>query len=129
MAAIAGIGSIEAGEIERRRERVRRAWTYHRVDHLPIRVQHPCFQPLLDELHKGFIIHSFFQHPLQPLVRDVVEERLDVRFYHKVVPPELQLDGQFVYRIQWADVRAIPIATAQKILLVDGSEYPRCRQL
>jgi uroporphyrinogen-III decarboxylase len=36
MARMEGISGIEPREIERRKERVRRAWTYRRVDHLPL---------------------------------------------------------------------------------------------
>jgi len=38
MATIDGIANIDAREIERRRERVRRAWNYLPVDHLPIAI-------------------------------------------------------------------------------------------
>jgi len=31
-----GIRDIDSMEVERRKERIRRAWSYRRVDHIPI---------------------------------------------------------------------------------------------
>jgi hypothetical protein len=62
-------------------------------------------------------------------VIDVVEEALDIRFDHPVVAPNLALDRQFVPCVQGSPVWPIPIATAQDILLVDGCEEARDRQL
>jgi hypothetical protein len=60
-------------------------------------------------------------HPLEaPGFAWRTEEPLDVRFYHKVVPPELELDGQPVNGVQCSHLRPVPIATAQEILLIDG---------
>ena len=56
---------------------------------------------------------------------DGVEELLDVRFHHPVVSPKLELDRQFVHRVQGSNLRPIPIATAQEVLLVDGFEEAR----
>ena len=41
-----GIAGIEPRELERRRERVRRAWAYRRVDHLPLGFILEDYQPL-----------------------------------------------------------------------------------
>src|SRR5207249_8572792 len=60
---------------------------------------------------------------------EVVEESLNIRFHHEVVLTELKLHGQLIHRVQSAPVRPVPIATTQKILLVDGFQYPRDRQL
>jgi uroporphyrinogen-III decarboxylase len=51
MARISGIDCIDSGDIERRRERVRRAWAYRRVDHLPL----------------GFILEDFSRYTLREL--------------------------------------------------------------
>src|SRR6058998_1076233 len=51
---------------------------------------------------------------------EVVEESLNVRFNHEVVVAELELDRQFVDRVQRTCVRPVPIATTQEILLIDG---------
>jgi hypothetical protein len=49
-----GIGSIEPREMERRRERVRRAWAYRAVDHLPL----------------GFILEDYSRYTLRELCQD-----------------------------------------------------------
>jgi hypothetical protein len=46
-----GIGGIDSREIERRKERVRRAWAYRRVDHLPL----------------GFVLEDFSRYTLREL--------------------------------------------------------------
>src|SRR5712691_3667733 len=59
----------------------------------------------------------------------VIEEPADVRFDHPVVSPKLQRDRQCVDRIKGTNMWPIAIATAQEVLLVDGRESPRDRQL
>src|SRR5262245_4595772 len=59
----------------------------------------------------------------------MVKEPLDVGFNHEVVLSELELDRQLIDSGQCSLVRSIPIATSQEILLVDGFQYPRDRQL
>jgi hypothetical protein len=69
-------------------------------------------------------------HPLEaPGFAWRTEEPLDVRFYHTVVPPELKLNGQPVNGVQRSHLRPVPIATAQKLLLIDGLQYPRDGEL
>jgi hypothetical protein len=46
-----GIGGIDRRELERRKERVRRAWAYRRVDHLPL----------------GFVLEDFSRYSLREL--------------------------------------------------------------
>jgi hypothetical protein len=48
---VKGIADIDPREIERRRERVRRAWAYRRVDHLPL----------------GFILEDYSRYTLREL--------------------------------------------------------------
>ena len=69
------------------------------------------------------------QHLDQIILIEIIEKPLDVGFNHEVVPSKLELDRQFVDRIERSLVRAIPITTSQEILLVDGFQYPRDRQL
>jgi hypothetical protein len=49
-----GIAGIQPRELERRRERVRRAWAYRRVDHLPL----------------GFILEDTSRYSLRELCQD-----------------------------------------------------------
>jgi len=58
---------------------------------------------------------------------DDLAEPLDVGFNHEVILSELELDRQFVDRVERPFIRTVPIATAQKVLLVDGFQYPRDR--
>jgi len=97
--------------------------------HFPVRVQYPCFQPFLDEPHQRPVIYTLLQHLYQPCVVYVVKVAFDVRFYHKIVPPILELDRQFVYGVQGPFLGPIPITTSQKVLFVDGFEYPLDRYL
>jgi len=53
-ARLEGIAGIEPHELERRRERVRRAWAYRRVDHLPL----------------GFLLEDTGGHTLRELCQD-----------------------------------------------------------
>jgi hypothetical protein len=62
-------------------------------------------------------------------VIDVVDEACDIRFPHPVVWPTLELDRQFVHRVQSSHVWPIPIPTPPELLLVDGCEEVRDRQL
>src|SRR5438034_6390548 len=48
---------------------------------------------------------------------------------HEVVVAELELDRQFIDRVQRTRVRPVPITTTQEILLVDGFQYPRIHQV
>ena len=59
--AMAGIGDIDPREIERRKERVRRAWAYRRVDHLPL----------------GFVLEDFSRYTLRELCESG-EKQLEV---------------------------------------------------
>src|SRR3990170_1741299 len=67
------------------------------MDHLPIRVQYACLEPLVDQSQKRAVVNALGKHLEQPLVVEVVEEALDVGFDHIVVVPELQYDGQLVH--------------------------------
>ena len=58
---------------------------------------------------------------------EIVEKPLDVGFNHEVVLTKLELDRQFVDRVKRPFLRPVPLTTAQKILLVDGFQYPRDR--
>jgi hypothetical protein len=99
------------------------------LPHLAIRVQYTCFEPLLDQPQQCAVIEALCHHPDHPLVIDVVEEACAIRFDHPVVSPKLALDRQFVYRVQGPNLWPISIATAQEILLVEGGEEARDRQL
>ena len=58
-----------------------------------------------------------------------VEEPGDVRFDHPVVSATLQLERPCVDRLKGPNMGPIALATAQEVLLVDGREEPRDRQL
>jgi len=90
------------------------------VQHLAVRVQHACFQPLGDQMQQGLVVYAFRQHLEQPVVIQVIEEPLDVGFDHIVVGAELELDGQLVHGIQRPDVGAVAVAAPQEVLLIDG---------
>ena len=96
----------------------------YRVHHRSIRFQYPCFQPLLDQPYQRPVINALFQHLDQPFVVYVLEVALDVSFHYEVISSKLELDRQLVHRVQSPNVWAIAIATAHKILLVDGFQYP-----
>ena len=98
------------------------------MQHLAIRVQHPCFEPLLDQPQQCSVIEALCQHPDHPLVIDVVEEASDIRFDHPGASPKLARDRPCVYRVQGPHLWPLSIATAQKILLVEGGEEARDRQ-
>ena len=99
------------------------------MHHLAVSVQHSGLEPLVNEPQQASVSNSQGQQLDKPLVIDVVEEALDIRFHHEVVAAELELDRHLVDGIKRTFVRTIPIATAQEILLVDGFEYPRDRKL
>ena len=50
---------------------------------------------------------------------EIIEEPLDIGFNHEVVLSELELDRQFVDRVECALVRTVSITTTQEVLLVD----------
>jgi len=60
---------------------------------------------------------------------DGVEEALHIRFDHPVVSPKWPRDRQLIHRVQGSHGWPIPIATTPEILLVDGGEEARDRQL
>jgi hypothetical protein len=53
-------------------------------------------------------------------MRAVVKDPLDVRLHHTVIPPDWALEGQPVDGLHCSHLRTIPIATAPKVLLVEG---------
>src|SRR5206468_3018415 len=61
-----------------------------RSQHFSICVQHPGFQPLLNQAQYRLVINPFRQHPQQPLMPQIVEETFDVRFHQVMVAAELQ---------------------------------------
>ena len=61
----------------------------HRMQHLAVRVQHTCVEPLLDQPPQCPVIDALRQHPNHPCMIDVVEEAFEVCFYHPVVSPKL----------------------------------------
>ena len=99
------------------------------MDHLPIRVQHACLEPLVDQSQKRAVVNALGKHLEQPLVVEVVEEALDVGFDHIVVVPELQLDGQLVHAVQGSNVRSVAITAAQEVRLKDRFQDALDRQL
>jgi hypothetical protein len=58
-----------------------------------------------------------------------IEEPLDVRFHHHIILSKLELEGELVYGLLCPKMRTISLTTAQKVLLIDGCEYPRDRKL
>ena len=47
---------------------------------------------------------------------EIVEKSLDVGFNQEVIPPKLELDRQFVDRVERPFLRPVPITTSQEIL-------------
>jgi hypothetical protein len=60
---------------------------------------------------------------------DVVDEPLDGRFDHTVVPPAWTLQGQPVHGVHRSPLRPVPITTTQASLLVEGWQAPRDGEL
>src|SRR5881396_4069288 len=78
----------------------------------------PCPQPLADQVQKGSISDSLFEHSFQPFPLNVVKESFDVRFHHEMVSAKLQLLAQVPDRIVCAHPWPVAIAARQKIHLV-----------
>jgi hypothetical protein len=92
---------------------------------LPICLQHSRPEPLADQPPAGAIFKAFSQPPPSPVLLAVVEAPLAVRFYHTVVPPELQLHGPPINGLHRSSWRPVPIATTPAIRLGDGVQSPR----
>jgi hypothetical protein len=59
----------------------------------------------------------------------MIQASLDVGFHHESVPPELPRDRARTDRIERANLGTVPVAASQEILLIDGFEYARNREL
>src|SRR6266699_2795910 len=99
------------------------------MSHLTIRFQHSSLEPFLNQPQQFSIANPPAQHLDQIFVNEIVEKPLDVGFNHEVIPPKLEFDRQFIDRVESSFVRPVSITTSQEILLVDGFQYPRDRQL
>src|SRR5438309_574272 len=99
------------------------------MHHLAVAFQHSSLEPFLNQPQQLPVANPPAQHLDQFFMIEIVEKTLDIGFNHEVVASKLELDRQFVDRVESSFIRPIPITTAQKILLVDGFQYPRDRQL
>src|SRR5208337_856745 len=124
---IQGIMQVEVGQDRRHDPTLRCA--RGRMDHLSVRVQDTCLEPFLNQAQKRLVINTLSEHPKHPIMIDVVEESLDVRFHNPTVPPILQLIREVPYRIKRATTRTIPIAAIEKVLLINGLQDLGYRKL
>jgi hypothetical protein len=88
------------------------------VDDLSIGLSHPSFQPFLDALQKGPIIHPYPQHVHQPGMVQMVEEALDIDFYHIPILSVLQGAGEVADRLQRPASGAIAVPALQQVLCI-----------
>src|SRR5205809_7259728 len=97
------------------------------MHYLTIGFQHSSLEPFLNQPQQLPIANPPAQHLHQIEMIQMIEEPLDVGFNHEVVLSELELDRQFIDRVECTFIRPVSITTAQEILLVDGFQYPRDR--
>src|SRR5207245_6927503 len=86
-----------------------------RMDHFAILSQYACPQPLADQVQKGSISDSLFEHSLQPFPLNVVKESFDVRFYHEMVSAKLQLLAQSFECTVYAHPWPVAISAPHKL--------------
>src|SRR5206468_9840582 len=99
------------------------------MDDFAILFQYSRSQPLANQVQKGSILDSLFQHFLQPLPLDIVKEPFDVRFHHELVPAKLQLSAQAFKRVVRAYPGSVAISARQEVNFVYSHEDLRLRLL
>jgi hypothetical protein len=88
-------------------------------------IQHSRLEPCAAPPQAGAIFQACSPPPHPPVMLDVVEAPLAVRFDHPGGPPALERAGQPVNGGQCFHLRPAPIAPAPAILLLAGLPSPR----
>jgi hypothetical protein len=97
----------------------------HRGDDRAVGLQHSGLEPLPHPSPPRAVLQAFRQHPEQPVVLEVGENPLDVRFAPDVVRPPLARDRQLIPCVQRPHLGPIPIAPAPAVLRVERGTEPR----
>jgi len=99
---VTGITSIDPREIEQRKERVRRAWRYQRVDHIPIGIalDDPGPYTLRQVCEDGQLQFERNRHNIDRLLRLLPDDYLPAA---RVWPGYMTIASVFGVPIHWSD--------------------------
>jgi uroporphyrinogen-III decarboxylase len=102
MHTIDGIANIYSREIERRRERVRRAWAYQRVDHLPIAIvlEDLGGHTLREVCEDGLLQYELNRRAIDRLLRLFPDDYLPAA---RVWPGYMTIATMFGLPVHWSD--------------------------
>jgi len=121
MPAIDGIAGIDAREIERRRERVRRAWAYQPVDHLPVALflEESGGHALREICEDGLLQFELNRCAIDRMLRLFPDDYIPAA---RVWPGYMTIATMFGLPVHWSDdpnqapgVRAHPITDMEQV--------------
>jgi hypothetical protein len=98
------------------------------MDDLPIRVHHPCLQPLTAQGEQGPVVDTQAPQVHPPRMVPLGEAAWDSSLYQGALPSVLAGNGAGADRLQCPPSGAIAVPTMQKVLLVECRSQLRAGQ-